>query len=308
MCSSENNKNYPSIHLGFFPHFFFIITIKNNILQILVKNNIDHDWVNHWWVNVFYWCYMDSDYVSRSWPSFSCRSHLVTDQLHRGRRTGSRRPELGLGGGGWGEGFDHPHLLRTLPHIQGCRHHGGGERNWRTQLEQAQKHLRPDRGPTLWPWAWFWHPGEGGKSHKLCRDAICCRVNSGSFFLITISKVCVTHKVFSCLCSSLSNLFVFIIIVGLYPVFSVGSSFFMSLHGRNVTARLKGGWWCVAMAHWRETEFSAYWATITDGLGTMAAWWKASLSIVQRGHRTSIQMNARYNCSCFYKHDANVPG
>lgn len=32
----------------------------------------------------------------------------------------------------------------------------------------------------------------------------------------------------------------------------------VSLRGRNVTAQLKGGWWCVATAVWRQTEFSAY--------------------------------------------------
>lgn len=155
-------------------------------------------------------------------------------------------------------------------------------------------------------------PGFGiqvrGGDHTNCammQFVVGSTLGRGLFFLITMSKVCVTHKAPCCV----SNLFVFIIILGLYPVLSsVRSSFFMSLHGRNVTTQLKGGWWFVAMAVQRETEFSAYWATITDRLGTMAAWWKASHLIVQREHRTSIQMSARYNCSCFYKHGVNVPG
>lgn len=63
---------------------------------------------------------------------------------------------------------------------------------------------------------------------------------------------------------------------------------------RRATAQLKGGWWCVATARRRATEFSASWATITDRRGSAAARWGASPSTVPRELRTSTPTSARY--------------
>lgn len=63
---------------------------------------------------------------------------------------------------------------------------------------------------------------------------------------------------------------------------------------RSATAQLKGGWWCVATARRRATEFSASWATTTDRRGSAAARWGASPSTVPRELRTSTPTSPRY--------------